>query len=715
MIDTEANQKNILKESILEFREYQKTIAQKCILKNSLIVLPTGLGKTIVAVYVVAYTLQKYANDSKVIVLAPTRPLINQHYDLFIKYLSISKQQFEVLTGKVSPERRTELFQKNQILFYTPQTLRNDLVSKRYSLQKVCLIIFDEAHHASGDFPYTMISDAYIEQNPDGTILALTASPGASKKKIKELCQALHIPPENIHTRTRMDKDVKIYLKPMDIFKIGVDMTSLMKGAYQILSRLLEERLQYLSQFNFLEEKADVLVEKVIRKDLIKLNSELLSLLEQDEDKTGIYSAISINAQALILFHMIELVEQQGLDILLIYLQKLNSDARKKSSSKAVKILAADHRLQHFYLELKQQEELNPTSLVHPKYDLLKSILLKEVDRNPKVRILVFVKLRDSVQNLITKLKLYPLISAARFVGQATKSTSDKGLSQKKQLEILDKFKSGQLNILISTNVGEEGLDIAECDLVIFYDVVVSETRFIQRRGRTARHRKGKVIILYSKGTKDEVYLRIALMKMKKMNINLKNSNFRESDSKLRNPDLKLNHISSENQDLKDHDNLSTKNQATLQKFLFSPLQDQDEYKRKNEIQLSKSIPVKFALRSKLKKDNIPFDVSPHKNHIELFKDILIHIYNPYDFSEEKLSSTIKRISILMKKYKLVLNIVDFIDYREKYCGEENLLKKKIKNLEDQLEMSLIAIDNLEELYFMIKNIYLYNKEKGNV
>ncbi|MEJ2295635.1 MAG: helicase-related protein [Candidatus Lokiarchaeota archaeon] len=320
----------------------------------------------------------------------------------------------------------------------------------------------------------------------------------------------------------------------------------------------------------------------------------------------------------------------------------------------------------------------------------------------------------------MTKLKVYPSISSARFVGQTTKSTSDKGLSQKKQLEILEHFKSGQLNTLISTNVGEEGLDIAECDLVIFYDVVVSETRFIQRKGRTARHRKGKVIILYSKGTKDEIYLNIALMKLKKMNINLRTSNFKESISKLLTPTLKHNRISSEIKDLNklslNHnlDNVSNKNQTTLQKFLLNQPQDQYENQGKSEIQLSKSIPAKFGLRSKLKKDNIHVDIVLRKTHIELFKDILIHIYNPHDFSEEKISFTVQRISILMRKYKLVLIIVDFIDYREKYRGEESLLKKKIQSLGEQHEVSLIAIDNREELYFMVKNIYLYNKDKEN-
>ncbi|MEJ2248644.1 MAG: hypothetical protein P8Y97_03170 [Candidatus Lokiarchaeota archaeon] len=80
------------------------------------------------------------------------------------------------------------------------------------------------------------------------------------------------------------------------------------------------------------------------------------------------YSSLSINAQALILFHMIELVDQQGLDILYEYFEKMRKDARKKNSSKAVKILSGDNRLGRIYLELRKQLEFAPETLIHPKF-----------------------------------------------------------------------------------------------------------------------------------------------------------------------------------------------------------------------------------------------------------------------------------------------------------------------------------------------------------
>ncbi|KKL63556.1 hypothetical protein LCGC14_2173900, partial [marine sediment metagenome] len=164
----------------LEAREYQTKIANECNDRNSLVVLPTGLGKTIIAVLVARKILKKVPQNSKIIILAPTRPLIDQHRSTFLKFLDIPEENLALLTGKIAPEKRVDVFTNKQLLFFTPQTLRNDLVSRRYTLKNTALIIFDEAHHASGDYPYTMIADELTDQNPDAIILALTASPGAS-------------------------------------------------------------------------------------------------------------------------------------------------------------------------------------------------------------------------------------------------------------------------------------------------------------------------------------------------------------------------------------------------------------------------------------------------------------------------------------------------------------------------------------------------------
>ena len=548
-----------------------------------------------------------------------------------------------------------------------------------------------------------------------GTILGLTASPGSSKEKIKILCENLHIPLKNIHTRTRKDVDVKTYLKPMDVYKIGVNLTELMGDAYLAIQTLLEERLQYLSQLGFLSVRADKLYTKVIRKDLIKLNSELVRLVKGDGDKTGVYSSLSVNAQALILFHMLELIEQQGLDVLLIYLTKVKQDARKKTSSKAVKILASDHRINQIYIELKKNEDLSPEQLIHPKFYVLEKLLLQEIKSNPNSRVLVFVKLRDSVKNIVNKLKMNnsEILRPARFVGQATKSKDDKGLSQKKQLEILEQFKQGQYNILVSTNVGEEGLDIAECDLVIFYDVVASEIRFIQRKGRTARHREGKVIILYCKGTHDEIYMHIALNKLNKMNVNLKSGQQLRSSYTKAPKEMKVEESSLVKRPPESTLKVEVpQKQGTLQAFLQKSSNSKEKKQKLVEIRISHSLPVKFGIRKKLQNDQIPFEIVKSIIHITLFDRVIIQSLDPHQFEEESL---LKKISHLSKKYNLIVSIFDFVNFSEKFQDEERLLKQKIKDWGLKNDLQAISIDLPEELYFIVKNIYLHSQKEFKV
>src|SRR5208337_3631578 len=107
-------------------------------------------------------------------------------------------------------------------------------------------------------------------------------------------------------------------------------------------------------------------------------------------------------------------------------------------------------------------------------------------------------------------------IACERFVGQATKD-AEKGLSQKKQIAALTRFRDGDFKVLIATSVGEEGLDVASTDLVIFYEPVPSEIRAIQRRGRTGRKRSGRVVVLVTKGTRDEAYAYASSNKEKAM------------------------------------------------------------------------------------------------------------------------------------------------------------------------------------------------------
>jgi superfamily II DNA or RNA helicase len=491
----------------------------------------------------------------------------------------------------------------------------------------------------------------------------------------------------------------------MDVYKVSVNLTGLMDEIYSVVLVVLEDRLKYLSQLNFLEVKSEVLHNKIIRKDLIRLNKELVGIVQGSGNKTGVYSALSINAQALILYHMLELIEQQGLDVLLTYLEKVHADARKKNSSKAVKILASDGRIRRVFIELKKNQDYSPEQLIHPKYQVLVQVLLEELHNNPNSRVLVFVKLRDSIKNIVKNLKGIELFKAVRFVGQATKSADDKGLSQKKQIEILDQFKKGIYNILVSTNVGEEGLDIAECDLVVFYDVVASEIRLIQRKGRTARHRKGRVVILYCKGTHDEVYLRIALSKLKKMNVNLKNpQQLKESyHEKFLPEDLSNNSIDLASPKGKKIKRARVNHQSKLFSFIEPHNQIDEPQEEIFEVKISRLLPMKFGIRKKLEGDQVDYKIVDSDLHIVIFNKVLIQIYDPRIIVEN--TSFISENQELSEICELFIVVFDFIDLEEGYPGEKSYLKKEVKDIKTKVSYQTIPIENEEELYFILRSI----------
>jgi Fanconi anemia group M protein len=140
---------------------------------------------------------------------------------------------------------------------------------------------------------------------------------------------------------------------------------------------------------------------------------------------------------------------------------------------------------------------------------------------NPDSRIMVFAQYRDTVDLLVDKISYVSGAKVEKLIGQ-----SKGGLKQKEQVELLERFRKGDCNVLVSTSVGEEGLDISNTDLVIFYEPIPSEIRAIQRRGRTGRRKDGEVVMLIAINTMDEAYEKTANVKEEKMRSRLEKLNY---------------------------------------------------------------------------------------------------------------------------------------------------------------------------------------------
>ena len=470
--------------------------------------------------------------DSTVIFLAPTKPLVEQHHKSFLDLTIISSESLKTLTGATAPDKRKKIWKDLKIAFMTPQVLQNDLISGLYSIKNVSLIIFDECHRAVGDYAYCFIAKKYVEMSKYPQILGLTASPGSTEGKINEIRRNLFI--EHIEIRTEKDPDVKPYIQNVGNKWIKIKLPS----EFLEIKKLIEDKLKEC--YKFLKEN-DLLnsydLKKVTRKDLLKVDKLINSKItnaSDDNEKIQMFNAKKLAANAIRLSYMDELIETQGIRPLNDYFKKNEVKIRNNTANKSLRELYHDK-------DIKRAKELTVELLskgvIHPKIKELMKVLTTQIRNNSLSRILVFCHFRDSVNNIVRFFEGHETIKAQKFVGQATRGT-DKGLTQKEQIELIKDFKEGIYNTLVGTSVAEEGLDIEECDLVVFYDVVPSAIRSIQRRGRTGRKKEGKVIILMAEGTRDEGYYWAAKRKEQKMKSSLYKIKSSESSSKLSQSDM---------------------------------------------------------------------------------------------------------------------------------------------------------------------------------
>jgi len=488
-------------------RLYQQTIFGTASKFHTLVALPTGLGKTAISVMLASQRLSQYP-DSKIVILAPTRPLIDQHKTSFEKNLEIDKEKLKVLSGFISPDNRKELWSENQIFFCTPQTLQNDVISGRISLKDVSMLCFDEAHRAVGDYAYVFIAKQYLKQADFPRILALTASPGSDMEKIKEIVANLFI--EKIEVRTDEDKDVKPYIKEVKTEWVEVELPEELKLVHKYLMHCYKSKLEQIKNKGYLRDTRNL-----TKKDLLSFQAQLQAMIAKGEKDFNIFKSVSFAAEAIKVEHALELLETQGLSPLLEYFESIYQQS-KTSKVKAAQNIAKDINFRTAYLKSRMFTE----DIEHPKLTKLRTIVQNEVDNNEKIKILVFSHFRDMAKKIEHELSILDDVKVSMFVGQAKKK--GKGMSQKEQIKILDAFRQGEYNVLVSTSVGEEGLDIPQVDLVIFYEPVPSAIRKIQRQGRTGRLEKGRVIIFVAKDTRDVGYKWSAHHKEKRMYRNLK-------------------------------------------------------------------------------------------------------------------------------------------------------------------------------------------------
>ncbi|MEM7825567.1 MAG: DEAD/DEAH box helicase [Candidatus Aenigmatarchaeota archaeon] len=487
---------NLLRKDVIQPREYQLKIAETASRKNTLVVLPTGTGKTLISLLVGIDRLEKFP-ESKILITSPTRPLNAQHKKSFENFTKINPEEIVLITGKIRPEEREKLYKNAKVITGTPQCLQNDLENGRLSLENFSFITFDESHRAVKDYAYTYVAKKYIEQAKNPLILALTASPGGSFEKIEEIKKNLFI--EAVEIRTESDEDMKKYVQPISKDWVYVELPEEFEKIRNLLEERLKENLFWLRDHKFLQTL------KPSKKSLLMLQEKFsLKMMEGSRNYSFMWAAIRV-AETIKIEHALELLETQGISPLLDFFKKIELSKRKSD-----KQLIKDKRI----LEaIRITNELYSRKIEHPKLEKLLYIVKDLLRENPSNRIIVFANYRSTIDK-INEVMRNNGIKSEILIGQAIKK--GKGLTQQQQIEILKRFLECEFNVLCSSSIGEEGIDYF-ADIAIFYDAVPSEIRELQRKGRVGRKKAGRVIFLLTKGTRDEAYYWAAFHRERKM------------------------------------------------------------------------------------------------------------------------------------------------------------------------------------------------------
>lgn len=429
------------------------------------------MGKTLIALM----AIEKMRKKGRCLMLTPTKPLAKQHYENIKDILEVDDDKIELMTGDKPAEKRAELYKKS-IIVATPQTIANDLENK-IAPHDFVLVVFDECHRAVGDYAYVKIA-AVLK---DALVIGMTASPGGKKERIAEVLGNLGI--KNIEIRTSEDPDVAPYIKKSTIRWIPVDLPPTLRKIKAIVDTLAKRYSQELAALGFPPP--------------LRHKGLFLQLGEKIRATSGRrkFPAMLKYYALLNVLHLSELLETQGVHAMRSYLERLG-----EKDGRSVKMLLKTPEITEIKKIVYTSDE------EHPKLGKMVE-LLRSLGRK---KIIVFAQYRDQIKKIEEVLKAAD-IPARQFVGRK------EGVTRKQQEETIAEFRDDKFSVLISTSIGEEGLDIPKVDAVVFYEPIPSEIRSIQRRGRAARLKEGEVYILMTRGTRDEYYYWASVSRERKM------------------------------------------------------------------------------------------------------------------------------------------------------------------------------------------------------
>ncbi|TFK88584.1 P-loop containing nucleoside triphosphate hydrolase protein [Polyporus arcularius HHB13444] len=481
-------------------RDYQYNIVKNCLVENTLVALPTGLGKTFIA-GVVMLNFYNWFPQGKVVFVAPTKPLVAQQIDACHKTCGIPGSAAIELTGNVAKARRIDAWRTKRVIYATPQTLLNDLINGHVDALDIVLIVIDEAHRGTGDYAYAQVVRYMMQHNPHFRILALTATPGGKPEVVQDIVDALHI--SHIEIRSESDPDLKKYLHTKHEQEHFVQMTEDIAVLRDALGSMMTPIIKKVQQAGFLKHG------NVIPTMLHPFRCT--ATLQEMHKARAQQWAMSAVSQLGILARAMGYLLENSIIMCHAYLKSIVDATDNNNGKRAIKKMDAFGNLMR-----KFEEQAARGFSMHPKMDVLRTLLIDHFARElpddaagpdaqrRQSRAMVFVSFRECVEEIVELLsKESPIIRPKAFIGQGTDKQGKKGYAQTEQLKVIEDFKKGVYNVLVSTSIGEEGLDIGEVDLIVCYDAQKTPIRMLQRIGRTGRKASGTVHILLAKGREE--------------------------------------------------------------------------------------------------------------------------------------------------------------------------------------------------------------------
>ena len=481
----------------IEARGYQIAATQACIRCSTLLVMPTGFGKTAVQWNCIADALD--SGIQKIVITAPTVGLVEQQRRMILERIKIEADLVRTYTGSDRPAKRGDIWQEATIIIATPQVIRNDVDSGLIHLRDVGLLIIDEAHHAKGNHATAQVADRYQSQVTEPWLVAATASPGSTQNAIRQLWNRLNV--NRIFVAKREDDLLQPYAVDMNIATIRVMLDATTLALLEPLEAHQFEETEALKRQGFLAPTEHLTA------GLIEEAAQRASIAISRRDPRG-YDAARRISDVRRMHMLLDLLKTQGLRSARSYLERADEQLRdgERSTSRFLK--------KQVIHNFRQAVQAMPEC--HPKPAYARQLVEEHLERHPDERILIFSEYRDTVDHLVEDLNQIPNAVVDRFIGQSKRGKRE-GMSQKQQLEQLERFRNGDMNVLVATSVGEEGLDVPSASMVLFYEPVPSAIRSIQRRGRTARERSGSVHVLVANDTRDVHVLHASRNREKRM------------------------------------------------------------------------------------------------------------------------------------------------------------------------------------------------------